>query len=236
MNPFYFFKTRKEKPEESKTDVGDKPSTKTVSSDLGSQIDEGSKTDSGDEPSTKTASCDLESQIDEGMSLFIMSKYVDNTGYFSSPLKKQVLISNDGKIPNTMSDCIDQLQKRGIEMVGILRTNGNHLKIQETRKLLETGKEVNFNEIDIETVASIFKLWLRELPTPLIPFTCYSKLLALGATVKKLRKEEKLAWMDKVKSIIVTIDSPEKECLRFLMEFLHKVAKKSEVNKMDPKI
>jgi len=64
MNPFYFFKTRKEKPEESKTDVGDKPSTKTVSSDLGSQIDEGSKTDIGDEPSTETVSCDFESQID----------------------------------------------------------------------------------------------------------------------------------------------------------------------------
>jgi len=67
----------------------------------------------------------------------------------------------------------------------------NHLKIKETRKPLEAGKEVNFNEMDIETVASIFKLWLRELPTPLIPFTCYSKLLALGATVKKVRKEEK---------------------------------------------
>jgi len=41
--------------------------------------------------------------------------------------------------------------------------------------------------------------------------------------------------MDKVKRIIVTIHSPNKECLRFLMIFLHKVAKKCEVNKMAPK-
>jgi len=40
--------------------------------------------------------------------------------------------------------------------------------------------------------------------------------------------------MDNVK-IIVTFDSPEKECLCFLVEFLHKVAIKSEVNKMDHK-
>jgi len=82
---------------------------------------------------------------------------------------------------------------RGIEIKGIFRASVNHLKIQETRKLLEAGEKVNFSEIDIKTVASIFKLWLRELPTPLIPFRCYSKLFALGATVKKVTKEEKLA-------------------------------------------
>merc|ERR1719357_670056 len=206
MNPIYFFKMRKEKPEESKTDIGDKHSTKTVS-------------------------CDFGSQTDEGMSLFSMSKYVDNTGYFSSPLEKQVVLSKYGKIPNTMFECVKQLQKRGIEMEGIFQTSGNHLKIQETRKLLEAGEEVNFSEIDIKTIASIFKLWLRELPTPLIPFRCYFQLVALGATVEKLTKEEKLAWMDKVKKVIVTILSPEWECLRYLMIFLHKVAINSEVNK-----
>jgi len=164
-----------------------------------------------------------------------MSKYVDDTGYFSSSLIKQVVISEDGKIPNIMFDCIEQLQKRGIEMKGIFRTSGNHFKIEETRKQLEAGKEVNFRDLDIKIVASILKRWLRELPTPLIPFTCYSELLALGATVKKVTKEEELACMDKVKRIIVTIHNPEKECLRFLMKFLHKVAEKSAVNKMDPK-
>jgi len=122
-----------------------------------------------------------------------MSRHVDNTGYFCSPLEKQVAISKYGKVPNTMFDCIKQLQVRGIEVEGIFKTSGNHLKVQETRKLLEAGEEVNFSELDIETVSSIFKLWLRELPTPLIPFRCYSKLLALGATVKKVTKEEKLA-------------------------------------------
>jgi len=200
------------------------------------------KTDIDDKPSTKTVSSDLGSQMDEGMSLCIMSKHVSvckmvgaNTNYFSSPLKTQVLISKDGKIPNTMFDCIQQLQMRGIEMEGIFRIPGTHSKIQETRKLLEAGEEVNFSEIDIMTVASILKLWLRELPTPLIPFRCYFQLVALGATVEKLTKEEKLAWMDKVKRIIVTILSPEWECLRYLMIFLHKVAINSEVNKMPTK-
>jgi len=41
--------------------------------------------------------------------------------------------------------------------------------------------------------------------------------------------------MDKVKKIIVTIHSPEKECLCFLMKFLHEVAKKSEINNMHHK-
>jgi len=74
MNPINFFKMIKEKTEECKSDIGKKHSTKTVNSDLGSQIEEGSKTDIGDKPSTKIVSCEFGSQIDEGMSLFRMSK------------------------------------------------------------------------------------------------------------------------------------------------------------------
>jgi len=41
--------------------------------------------------------------------------------------------------------------------------------------------------------------------------------------------------MDKVKRIILTIPSPEWDSLRFLMIFLKKVARKSELNKMHAK-
>jgi len=98
---------------------------------------------------------------------------------------------------------------RGITEEGIFRIPGTHSKITEIRKRLQTGKNVDFHKIDILTVASIFKLWLRELPTPLIPFSHYSKLLALGGTLKKVTDKEKTACMDKVKRVIATIPNPE---------------------------
>jgi len=161
------------------------------------------------------------------------SQWVPN--FFSSPLQQQVLMSNHGDVPSIMFQCIEQIQKRGITEEGIFRRPGNNNRIQEARQQLQDGKKVNFDKIDIRTVASILKLWLRELPTPLIPFSYYSKLIALGGTVKQVTEQEKMACMGKVKREIVTIPNPEKNCLRALMIFLHNIAKKFEVNKMHPK-
>jgi len=148
-------------------------------------------------------------QPEEEKSLVSMSKYVGVTNFFSSSLKQQALLSMHGKIPSIMFLCIEQIQMRALAEEGIFRIPGTHSKLQETRKLLEAGKKVDFSEIDIMTVASLLKLWLRELPTPLIPFSHYSELIALGETLKKLRKGEKADWMDKVKRIVGTIPSPE---------------------------
>jgi len=144
-------------------------------------------------------------------------------------------MSKHGEIPRIMFQCIEQIKLRGITEEGIFRIPGTNSKIQLIRKLLQDGKKVDFDKIDIPTVASILKLWLRELPTPLVPFSHYSKLIALGGTVKQVTEQEKMALMGKVKGVIVTIPNPEWNCLRALMTFLHNVAKKGEVNKMQPK-
>jgi len=178
---------------------------------------------------------DIKVAMEEEKSFGRKSKYKGITNFFSSPLEQQVLLSKHGEIPSIMFLCIEQIQIRGITEEGIFRIPGTHSKIQKTRKLLQDGKRVDFNEIDILTVASILKLWLRELPTPLIPFSQYSKLIALGGTVTKVTEKEKTVCMDKVKRVILSIPKSEYNCLRALMTFLHNVALKGEVNKMHAK-
>jgi len=179
---------------------------------------------------------DIKVAMNEEKKAFVRkSKYKGITNFFSSPLEQQVLISKHGEIPSIMFWCIEQIQIRGMTEEGIFRIPGTHSKIQKIRKLLQDGKRVDLNEIDILTVASILKLWLRELPTPLIPFSQYSKLIALGGTVTKVTEKEKMVCMDKVKRVILSIPKPEYDCLRALMTFLHNVALKGEVNKMHAK-
>jgi len=152
--------------------------------------------------------------------------------YFSAPLIKQVQLSKQGDIPNIMFECMTQLQMRGIDKEGIFRKSGNHIKIQETKELLMAGKKVCFFDLDIWVIASILKLWLRELPRPLIPSWLYPKLVALGNTLPKLTQEEVMDWNINVRKIIRTIKAPEIDCLRVLILFLNKFAKTSELNKM----
>jgi len=153
--------------------------------------------------------------------------------YFSAPLIKQVQLSKQGDIPNIMFECMTQLQMRGIDKEGIFRKSGNHIKIQETKELLMAGKKVCFFDLDIWVIANILKLWLRELPRPLIPIWHYSKLIALGKTLPKLTQEEVMDWNINVRKIIRTIKAPEIDCLRVLILFLNKFAKNSELNKMN---
>jgi len=152
--------------------------------------------------------------------------------YFSAPLRKQVNLSKQGDIPNIMFECMAQLQMRGLDKEGIFRKSGNHIKIQETKELLKAGKKVNFYDLDIWIIASIFKLWLRELPDPLIPFSYFKKLIALGSSRTKLVKEEVTQWNKKLREIIRTIKAPEIDCLRVLILFLNKFAKMNELNRM----
>jgi len=184
---------------------------------------------------SKVVSDEAKVQREKERSLFHMSKYVGITNFFSSSLKEQVRVSDHGKIPSIMFLCIEQLKVRGTTEKGIFRVPGTHSKIQETKKLLEAGKKVEFGDIDIMTVASIFKLWLRELPTPLIPYCNYSKLIALGRTLKELKKAEKVTWMNDLRTIIRGIPKPEQDCLRALMEVLYKIGQNSAVNMMHPK-
>jgi len=184
---------------------------------------------------SEVLSDDIKSEIEEEKSIVSKSKYEGDKNFFSSPLQQQVLLSKHGEIPSIMFLCMEQIQMRGITEEGIFRIPGTHSKIQKIRQRLHDGKRVDFHKIDILTVASILKLWLRELPTPLIPFSHYPKLIALGGTVMVLTENEKIACMDKVKRVVATIPNLEYSCLRALMTFLHKVAKEGEVNKMHPK-
>jgi len=153
--------------------------------------------------------------------------------YFSSSLKEQTQLCHQGKVPDIMFQCMSQLYVRGINVKGIFRRTGNHLKIQETRKLLETGKDVCFEDLDIMVIASIFKLWLRQLPKPLIPVSYYSELITMGSRIGHLVKEEDvMKWKISLRKIIISIGDPELQCLGVLFLFLSKVTKNSEINNM----
>jgi len=163
-------------------------------------------------------------------------KRSESVNQFSAPLARQIEDSGGLKIPIIMSDCLTQLQTRGMEEEGLFRVSGSYAIIQEARKNLAAGNKISYEKLAVADVASLFKLWLRDLPTPLIPFTHYSEVIDHWKVWNEQYSEkEKLKWKTTLRGIIKSIGQPELECLRRLILFLSTVAKHSEENLMTSK-
>lgn len=78
----------------------------------------------------------------------------------------------------------------------------------------------------VHEVACLLKLWLRELPEPLLTFKLYEKLLALEKTVPN-SDHKRL----EVKKLIDTI-GVNLPTFKYLIGFLGRVIKNSAINKM----
>lgn len=58
--------------------------------------------------------------------------------------------------------------------MGIFRLPGQASRIHALRDLYDSGSQEDFSTSeDVHTVASLFKLYLRELPQPVVPFLLY---------------------------------------------------------------
>lgn len=62
----------------------------------------------------------------------------------------------------------------GLHEVGIFRLPGQASRIQALKELYDSGSQEDFSTSeDMHTVASLLKLYLRELPEPVVPFGFY---------------------------------------------------------------
>lgn len=84
--------------------------------------------------------------------------------------------------PIVAEKCIEEIERRkgAIESEGLYRVSGFSDAIEELRLAFDRGDNVDFNEFkynDIHIICSLLKLYLRQLPIPLITFEVYNKLI-----------------------------------------------------------
>ncbi len=84
--------------------------------------------------------------------------------------------------PIVVEKCIEEIEKRkgAIECEGIYRVSGFNDTIEELKLAFDRGDNIDFNEWkynDIHIICSLLKLFLRQLPIPLITFDVYNKLI-----------------------------------------------------------
>ncbi|KAF5898354.1 active breakpoint cluster region-related protein isoform X1 [Clarias magur] len=80
------------------------------------------------------------------------------------------------KVPYIVRQCIEEVEKRGIDEVGIYRISGVATDIQALKAAFDTNTKdilVMLSDMDINAIAGTLKLYFRELPEPLLTDRLY---------------------------------------------------------------
>jgi hypothetical protein len=110
---------------------------------------------------------------------------------------------------------------------GIFRLSGSANVINEYKRKFDAGEPVDFmKESDCHAVTGIIKLYLRELPEPLLTFDLHPYFMAMDGC------KEKAMRLRFTRYLISRLPPLNRATLKRLMGFLVKVSKHADVNKM----
>jgi len=145
---------------------------------------------------------------------------------FGTDLEKH--LEHTGKpIAIVLQKCCHSLLKCGIESPGIFRLAGSLSQLRKLKAMFDSNRmDEDAWEQDVFTLAQAIKLYLRELPDPLLTFPMFSKWCDC-INMKDMTKRVK-----RCKELIDILPTANQTNLQYLMWFLKKTADMEKVNKM----
>ncbi|XP_072847305.2 rho GTPase-activating protein 9 isoform X7 [Pogona vitticeps] len=152
-----------------------------------------------------------------------------------------------GTVPRFVQQCVEAVEQRGLDVDGIYRVSGNLAIIQKLRFIVDRERAVTsdgryvFPEQrcqedklhlddpqwdDVHVLTGALKLFFRELPEPLLPYSLFDDFVA---AVKLSDPKDKVS---KLKGLIQSLPQPNRDTLHYLLEHLRKVMAHSDTNRM----
>ncbi|XP_056427378.1 rho GTPase-activating protein 25 isoform X2 [Hyla sarda] len=132
-------------------------------------------------------------------------------------------------VPILMEKCADFILEKGLNEEGIFRLPGQDNLVKQLKEAFDAGERPSFSsDTDVHTVASLFKLYLRELPEPVFPWSQYEDCLACENT---MNIDEEKGHEELMKQIHF-LPRENYNLLSFICRFLYKVQKNASINKM----
>ncbi|GFN92819.1 Breakpoint cluster region protein [Plakobranchus ocellatus] len=136
----------------------------------------------------------------------------------------------EGKtVPTIVTACLQEVEKRGLDEVGIYRVSGVTSDVQRLKKLFDKnvrGGAAALTDVDINAVTGTLKLYFRELPEPLFTEASYQNFV----DTLKLKDDEAKAQC--MLSLLHGLPDTNYYTIVTLMEHLIKVARNVGENKM----
>ncbi|NXI47620.1 FA13A protein, partial [Galbula dea] len=151
------------------------------------------------------------------------------TNTFGVPLQNLIQDTTQCGVPFPVTQMVEYLEVYGLERVGIFRISGSVNKIKELKQKYNQGEEVDLiHDGDVDSVASLLKLFLKELPVAVFPDDICSGLLKTFQEYKIHTTE----CIENLRQLLSSLPKAHQNLLQFLSAFLLKVATYSAVNFM----
>ncbi|XP_063770429.1 LOW QUALITY PROTEIN: rho GTPase-activating protein 45 [Pseudophryne corroboree] len=153
-------------------------------------------------------------------------------------------------VPFLIHKCVSEIEARALTMKGIYRVNGVKTRVEKLCQAFENGKElVELSQASPHDLSNVLKLYLRQLPEPLMPFRLYNGLMGLAKESlrgcepgKASRLEDKgeetvteiKIMVEKLKELLLDLPHENKVTLQYLIKHLCRVSDQEQINKMSP--
>ncbi|KAM6897560.1 rho GTPase-activating protein 22-like isoform 2-T2 [Xenentodon cancila] len=131
--------------------------------------------------------------------------------------------------PLLVEQCVDFIRERGLDEEGLFRMPGQANLVKELQEAFDCGDKPLFDSnTDVHTVASLLKLYLRELPEPVIPFSKYEDFLTCAQLLAKDEEE----GVQELEKQVSTLPLSNYNLLKYICKFLDEVQSHCNENKM----
>ncbi|KAL8741007.1 MAG: hypothetical protein Q9190_006342 [Brigantiaea leucoxantha] len=170
-----------------------------------------------------------------------------SVGLFGLELEHRAEFEGGG-IPGIVMRCIQEVEMRGMDLEGIYRKSGGNSQIQGIKEGFERSNDYDISDpdLDINAVTSTLKQYFRKLPTPLITYDVYDKLLssapplppahpagALQANPNhKLDPEQREQRVAMMREAVNDLPPVHRTCLEVLVFHLARVVEREKENLM----
>ncbi|XP_024861356.1 rho GTPase-activating protein 25 isoform X2 [Kryptolebias marmoratus] len=133
-------------------------------------------------------------------------------------------------VPILVQKCVEFITEHGLNEEGIFRLPGQENAVKQFRDAFDAGERPSFpSDTDVHTVASLLKLYLRELPEPVVPWSQYQDFLDCTNLMDSSSSE---GW-EKLEKQIALLPRVNYNLLSYVCRFLFEVQSHSKVNKMN---
>ncbi|XP_041737230.2 rho GTPase-activating protein 29-like isoform X2 [Coregonus clupeaformis] len=164
----------------------------------------------------------------------------------------QAARNNPDGIPFIIRKCTSEIENRALDIKGIYRVNGAKSRVEKLCQVFENGKDlVELSDLYPHDISNVLKLYLRQLPEPLILFRFYNDFIGLAKESQNIIVDEVEASRDspssltppqvsvelnrvlfKIKDLLRQLPPAHYKTLQFLIQHLHRVTEQAEENKM----
>ncbi|XP_029977457.1 rho GTPase-activating protein 15 isoform X2 [Sphaeramia orbicularis] len=131
-------------------------------------------------------------------------------------------------VPSFVEKCIRAVEKRGLDIDGLYRVSGNLAVIQKLRFKAD-HEELDLEDgqwEDVHVITGALKLFFRELPEPLFPFSHFNKF------IEAIRTPDYNIKLSYICNLVKTLPQPNHDTMKLLFGHLRNVIQFGEDNRM----